>query len=92
MDFINGTSPYPLFQKFGSVFSKGAHESRMRKYPMKIDIKMIRYSINYELVAPILLIFNVILFTIMVSTGHPVVGSICSMLLSILGFLCVVES
>ena len=38
---------------------------------MKIDIKMIRYYINYELVAPILLIFNVILFTIMVSTGHP---------------------
>lgn len=54
---------------------------------MNIDIKMIRYYINYELVAHILLILNVILFTIMISTGHPVVGSICSMLLSILGFL-----
>lgn len=59
---------------------------------MKIDIKMIIYYINYELVAPILLILNVILFTIMIATGHPVVGSICSMLLSILGFLCIVES
>ena len=59
---------------------------------MKIDINKIRYCIDYELAAPIVLIFNVILFTIMVSTGHPVVGSICSMLLSILGFLCVVES
>ena len=59
---------------------------------MNIDIKMIRYYINYELVAPILLILNVILFTIMISTGHHVVGSICSMLLSILGFLCIVES
>ena len=59
---------------------------------MKIDIKIIRYYINYELAVPILLILNVIMFTIMISTGHPVVGSICSMLLSILGFLCIVES
>ena len=36
---------------------------------MNIDIKMIRYYINYELVAHILLILNVILFTIMISTG-----------------------
>ena len=53
---------------------------------------MIRYYINYELVAPILLILNVILFTIMISTGHPVVGSICSMLLDFIWFLCIVES
>ncbi len=59
---------------------------------MNIDIKMIRYYINYELVAPILLILNVILFTIMISTGHPVVGSICSMLLDFIWFLCIVES
>ena len=59
---------------------------------MNIDMKMLPYYLNYDIVAPILLILNVILFTIMISTGHPVVGSICSMLLSILGFLCIVES
>ena len=60
---------------------------------MKIDINKIGYCIDYEIAAaPILLIFNVILLAIMISTGHPVVGSICSMLLSMLGFLCVVES
>ena len=59
---------------------------------MNIDMKMLPYYLNYDIVAAILLISNVILFTIMISTGHPVVGSICSMLLSILGFLCIVES
>ena len=59
---------------------------------MNIDMKMLPYYLNYDIVAAILLIFNVILFTIMISTGHPVVGSICSMLLSIPGFLCIVES
>ena len=59
---------------------------------MKIDIKMIRYYINHEIAVPILLIFNVILFAVMIVTGHPVVGSICSILLSALGILCIVES
>jgi hypothetical protein len=53
---------------------------------------MIRYYINNEIAVPILLIFNVILFAVMIVTGHPVVGSICSILLSALGFLCIVES
>ena len=59
---------------------------------MNIDMKMLPYYLNYDIVAAILLIFNVILFSIMISTGHPVVGSICSMLLDFIWVLCIVES
>ena len=59
---------------------------------MNIDMKMLPYYLNYDIVAAILLILNVILFSIMISTGHPVVGSICSMLLDFFWVLCIVES
>ncbi len=59
---------------------------------MKIDMKMLPYYLDYDIVAAILLISNVILFTIMIATGYPVVGSICSMLLDFLWVLCIVES
>ncbi|WP_428946873.1 hypothetical protein ACQUQQ_08685 [Acidithiobacillus ferrooxidans] len=59
---------------------------------MKIDIKMLPYCLDCDIVAAILLIFNVILFSIMIVTGHPVVGAICSMILDVLWFLCIVES
>ena len=59
---------------------------------MNIDMKMLPYYLNYDIVAAILLIFNVILFPIMIVTWHPVVGSICSMLLDFLWFLCILES
>ena len=47
-------------------------------------MKMLPYYLNYDIVAAILLISNVILFSIMIVTGHPVVGSIYGMLLDFL--------
>ena len=59
---------------------------------MNIDMKMLPYYLNYDIVAAILLIFNVVLFSILIATGHPVVGSICSMLLDFLWVLCIVNT
>ena len=83
-----------------SVFSIGAGLPRTRpdgNHPAhkmrNINMKRILPDLDYDVVVvAILPIFNIILFAIMIATGHPVVGSICSILLAVLWFLYMVEN